>query len=136
LSCTPTPSRYLPMFALRAVFPLPNTSHDPPNRGVKSLYAFTPSVAGITICVGRKRDGPSRCSGNQLVDRSKRSAACTVTRLRVYCSCTKNACQPARALLIQGEIDSVMRLGTPLLSWKVMFCVFVLQVRSSVMYVP
>src|SRR5215475_5452075 len=116
------------MFALRAVFPLPNTSHDPPNRGVTSLYAFTPSVAGMTICVGRKRDGPSFCSGNQLDDRSKRSAACTVTRLRVYCSWTKNSCQPARALLIHGEIDTVSWFGTPLLRRNVMFCVFVLQV--------
>src|ERR1051325_5936697 len=124
------------MFALIAVLPLPKTSHDAPRRGVKSLYAFTPSVAGIVIACGRNRDGPSFCSGNQLVERSKRSAACSVRRFRVYCSWTKNACQPARALLIHGEIDSVSLFGTPLLNRNVMFWVFVLQVRSSVMYVP
>src|SRR4029077_4210432 len=100
------------------------------------LYAFTPSAAGIVMPVGRKRDGPSFCSGNQLDDRSKRRALCSVMWLRVYCSCTKNACQPARALLIHGEMDSVIRFGTPLFSRNVMFWLLVLHVRSSVMYVP
>src|SRR3954469_17376244 len=78
---TPAPSRYLPMFALTAVLPLPKTSHAIPIRGVMSLYESTPCVSGMWIAVGRKVDGPSVCSGYQLVERSNRSAPCKVQRL-------------------------------------------------------
>ena len=104
---TPAPSRYLPMLALTAVLPLPNTSHDAPTRGVMSLYELTPSVSGMLIATGRNLVGPSVCAGNQLVDRSKRSAPCTVSRLRVHCSCTKNACQPPSPLFCHGDTSSV-----------------------------
>src|SRR5437773_4629041 len=79
------------MLNLIAVLPLPNRSYAAPKRGVRSLYALTPSVRGNVIGAALNRDVtvvPLFSAGLKLQARSYRKAPCNVRRPRVQESCT------------------------------------------------
>src|SRR5262245_27420035 len=88
------------MLNFSAVLPLPNTSYATPNRGVRSLYAFTPSVRGNVIGAALNFETtlvPSPSAGLKLHARSYRRAACTVSRLCVQVSWMNADCVSVRS---------------------------------------